>query len=209
MSAQIAAENPAIVAKSVWMLGGPGPPQQARGMRQAGANCHNITMIGPVFAIDPDQDAGCPQAISRGQHFNALRIGQQREIAGRQRRAYGGDLGIHFGIQRAIMRIASGTKDAGTTIAVIDRGRYRGHHRTGFFQSLDQGHGPRLMFDRRPGIRGSTWWLGRIAAGRAMDTVQRLRLLIVRLEILVGDRLGGRDATAMLDLLEVGWAKPV
>ena len=60
------------------------------------------------------------------------------------------------------------------------------------------------MFDRWPGMGGSPWRLGRIAAALAMDTEQGDSVLIVRLEILVGDRPGGREASAMLDFLEVG-----
>ena len=204
MSAEIATENPRIVAKSVWMPGGSGSSQQARGMRQTSANRDNIAMIGPVLAIDPDKDTSRSRAISGGQNFKTFCMGQQREIAGRQRRTDCGDFGIHFGIQCAIMCIASGTKYAGAAIAIIDRGRYRGNIRSGFFQSFDQSRGSRLMFDRWPGIGGSSWWFGWIATSRAMDMEQRLRFLIIRFEILVGDRPGGRDAIAMLDFLEVG-----
>ena len=130
-------QNPGIVAKSVWKPGSPGSSQQTRGMRQAGANRDSIAVMSSILAIQPDQDAGCPRAISGGQYFKAFRVGRRREIAGRQRRTDSGDLGIHFGIQRAIMRIASGTKYAGATVTVIDCGRYRRDLGAGFFQSLD------------------------------------------------------------------------
>ena len=67
----------------------------------------------------------------------------------------------------------------------------------------------RLVRDRRVWVRRARRRLGRILAARAVHLVVLLRERVVRLELVVRDRPGGRDAVVMLQLAEVLLAKPV
>src|SRR6059058_291875 len=60
-----------------------------------------------------------------------------------------------------------------------------------------------------PGTDRARWRLGRILAARAVHVVGDFGLLVVRLEVLVGDRPCRRAAIAVAKLAEVLGAKPV
>ena len=67
----------------------------------------------------------------------------------------------------------------------------------------------RLVRDRRERVGRARRRLGRILAARAVHLVELLRLGVVRLELVVGDRPRGRDAVVVVDLAEVLGAQPV
>jgi hypothetical protein len=68
---------------------------------------------------------------------------------------------------------------------------------------------PRLVGDRRERIRRTGRWLGRVLAARAMYLVELLGLGVVRLDLVVGDRPGGRDAIVVAKLAEILGAQAV
>ena len=68
---------------------------------------------------------------------------------------------------------------------------------------------PRLVRDRRVRIRSARGRLGRVLPARPVHLVSLLRERVVRLELVVRDRPGGRDAVVMADLSEVLLAEPV
>ena len=68
---------------------------------------------------------------------------------------------------------------------------------------------PRLVRDGRVGVGPAGRRLGRILAPRSVHLVELLREGVVRLELVVGDRPGRRDAVVMLQLAEVLLAQPV
>ena len=67
----------------------------------------------------------------------------------------------------------------------------------------------RLVRDGRERIRRARRRLGRILAAGAVHLVELLGLRVVRLELVVGDRPGGRDAVVVVELAEVLLAQPV
>jgi hypothetical protein len=66
----------------------------------------------------------------------------------------------------------------------------------------------RLVRDRRMRERAGAARLGRVLAVLPVHEVQLLGLRVVRLEIVVGDRPGRRDAAVVADLAEVALAEP-
>ncbi len=68
---------------------------------------------------------------------------------------------------------------------------------------------PRLVRDRRERVRPARGRLGRILAARAVHLVELLGLRVVRLELVVGDRPGGRDPVVVAELAEVLLAQAV
>ena len=62
---------------------------------------------------------------------------------------------------------------------------------------------PRLVGDRRERIRRARRRLGGILAAGAVHLVELLRLRVVRLQLLVGDRPRGRDTVVVAELAEV------
>src|SRR5262249_35652818 len=67
---------------------------------------------------------------------------------------------------------------------------------------------PRLMADRRPGIRFGRMRLGWIFAAISVYLIKPLGLAVVRLHIVVRDRPGRRDAGVMSYFSEVLAAQP-
>ena len=68
---------------------------------------------------------------------------------------------------------------------------------------------PRLVRHGGMRVRRARRRLGRILAPRAVHLVELLRQRVVRLELVVGDRPGRRDAVVVLQLAEVLLAQPV
>ena len=66
---------------------------------------------------------------------------------------------------------------------------------------------PRLVRDGGVGEWARARRLGGVLAGLAVDEVESLGLGVVRLEVGVGDGPGGGDASVVLDLVEVAFAK--
>jgi len=67
----------------------------------------------------------------------------------------------------------------------------------------------RLVGDGREWIRLACRRLGRVLAPGAVHVVELFGLRVVGLELVVGDRPGGRDAVVVAKLAEVLLAKPV
>ncbi len=67
----------------------------------------------------------------------------------------------------------------------------------------------RLVRDRRVRVRRARRRLGRVLAAGAVHLVELLGLRVVRLQLVVGDRPGGRDAVVVAELAEVLLAQPV
>jgi hypothetical protein len=67
---------------------------------------------------------------------------------------------------------------------------------------------PRLVADRRIGVRPGGGRLGRILPALAVDEVEALRLVVVGREVLVRERPRGRDAGVVANLAEVPFAEP-
>jgi hypothetical protein len=67
---------------------------------------------------------------------------------------------------------------------------------------------PGLMFHRGIGIGVDGRRLGRVLASCAMDMEQGLRGIVIGVEVAILERPGRRDATGMVDLVEIALAQP-
>ena len=157
----------------------------------------SVTAVPAVVRLEPDD----------------LRVRQQRHVRVLERRPHAEHLGVGLGVDEAREAVAGGAADARAVrhVRLVEHDPARGVERVvaGRVEVVGELLDPRLVRHRRMRVRRARRRLGRVLAARAVHLVELLGLRVVRLELVVGDRPGGRDAVVVLQLAEVLLAQPV
>ena len=142
-----------------------------------------------------------------------LRVRQQRDVRVLERRPHAEHLGVRLRVDEAREAVAGRTADAGAErrVRLVEHDPARRVERVvaGGREVVGELLDPRLVRDGGMRVRRARRRLGRVLAARAVHLVELLGERVVRLQLVVGDRPGRRDAVVVLQLAEVLLAKPV
>jgi hypothetical protein len=160
-----------------------------------------------------DYDASDCRALRVRLQPDRLRVREQRHVRMLERWAYGDHLGIRLRVDNTWEAVAVGAAHAPRVgrVRLVEHDPARSVKRVvaRAGQIVRELLDARLVRDRRVRVVVACMRLGRILAARSVNLVELLRLRVVRLELLVGDRPRGRDAVVVLELAEVLLAKAV
>ena len=130
-----------------------------------------------------------------------------------ERRAHAEHLGVGLRVDEAREAVAGRAADARAVrhVRLVEQDPARGVERVVARGGEVVGEllDPRLVRDGRVRVRRARRALGRVLAAVAVHLVELLGLRVVRLELVVGDRPGGRDAVVVAELAEVLRPQPV
>ena len=164
----------------------------------------------PACSTTTPRDRAAVRARLETEH---LGVGEHRDVVVLQRRADAEHLRVGLGVHEAREAVAGGAAHA---VAVRHVGLDEPHAarrverpQPGGLEVVGELLDARLVADRGIRVRRRGGRLGRVLAARAVDLVALLGERVVRLQLLVGDRPGGRDAVVVAQLAEVLLAQPV
>ena len=161
--------------------------------------------LGLAVSLDQDRGDGCAGLV-RLQPTGAC-VRQERHVGVLERRADAEHLGVRLAVHRTREAVAVLAPHARAVrhVRLDQSNAARRMERViaGAGQVVGELLDPRLVRDGRERIRRARMRFGRILAAGAVHLVQLLGPRVVRLEHVVGDRPGGRDAVVMVELAEV------
>ena len=132
---------------------------------------------------------------------------QQGDVRMLERRAHADHLGVGLGVEDAGEAVAVGAAHARAVgrVRLVEEDPARRMERVvaGARQVVGELLDARLVRDRRMRVVAARVRLGRVLPAGTVHLVELLGLRVVRLELVVGDRPGGRDAVVVLKLAEV------
>ena len=136
-----------------------------------------------------------------------LGAGEEGHVWVLERRPDGDHLGVGFGVHEAREAVAVLTPHALAVgrVALVEQDPARRVERVEALlgEVVGQLLDPGLVRDRGERVGSARRRIGRILPARAVDLVELLRLGVVRLHVLVGDRPRRRDPVVVLELAEV------
>ena len=148
-----------------------------------------------------------------GLELHGLGVRQQRDVRVLEGGPHPEHLRVRLSVHRAREAVAVLAADAGAVRHVAlgqpDAARRVERVESGRGEIVGELLDPRLVRDGRERVRSACRRLGRILASGAVNLVEVLSLRVVRLQLVVGDRPGGRDAVVVAKLAEVLLAEPV
>ena len=152
-----------------------------------------------------------PASVSlQARHLVVHQQGDVRVLEGGEDR---NGLGIGLGVHQARVAVAPGAADAGAgrEVGLVEEDAAGCVKRVvaGFLQVVVDLLDPGLVADGRVRVLAAPGTLGGIVAMVAVDLVEPLGLGVPGLEVLVGERPGGRDAVSVFKLAEVTGAQAV
>jgi hypothetical protein len=172
-----------------------------------------ITGVGfrcPV-ALDDDTRDRCAGRVRL--ELDRLRVRQQRDVVVLERRSHAQDLRVGLGVHRTrkpVAVAAAHTRAVGH-VRLVEQDSAGGVE--GVVACVGQLVGelldPRLVRHSGMRVRRTGRRLRRVLASRSVNLVDLLGLRVVRLEVVVRDRPGRRDAVVVAKLAEVLCAQPV
>ena len=167
--------------------------------------------LGLAVHLDDDRRDLVPRPVRL--ELDHARVRQQRHVRMLERRPHAEHLGVGLGVDQAGEAVARRAADA-VAVGQVRLGQPDAARRVervvaGRLEVVRELLDPRLVRDRGERVRRARGRLGRVLAARAADLVELLRQRVVRLDLLVLDRPGRRDAAGMLELAEVLLAEAV
>ncbi len=210
----VAADLARAVGQAIRVPVGSRPEQDGGAVGGPGRDRHDVGLV-DLLAAAPADHHGRDGSGRPGPCLEALDFGvdQQGDVRLVQDRAHGDDVGVGLGVYQARVAITPGTADAlaGRPVRLVEQdaaGRVeRVVARSG--QGVGDLLDPRLVRHRRPRVLLRAVALGGILAVHSVDLVEPLGLGVPRLELVIGQRPGGRDAVGVLELAEIPGPQPV
>jgi hypothetical protein len=185
--------------------------QQYGGIDRAAGDNHEVRaeLHGRPVDLGHDLRDRPPGRVGLEPHHVGVR--QHRDVLVLQRRVDADHLRVRLRLEQARESVHPITPDAHAVPAraalrvldEIDADREMERMQPLLVQVVAQLLDPGLVLDRREAVRRTGRTLGGVLAVAAVDPVQVLGLRVVRLEVLVPQRPGGRDAAVVPQLPEV------
>ena len=187
--------------------------EELRGVGRTCCDDDHVRGVDLFLAVAAHHDARHRPTGSIGVESRHLGVDEQRHVRHTEHRPYRDGLRIGLGVHETRVPVAPRAADAVAARAVVlveqDPARRVERVISTLLEVVGQLLDPRLVRHGRPRILLAPVPLGRVLTVVAVHLVEPFGFRVVRLEVVVGQRPGGRDPVDMPEITEVPGPEPV
>ena len=184
-----------------------GHEQHLRGIRRPAGEHDEVARVRLPLAVVLDDHLGHRRAVGVRLELDDLRVGEELDVRMLEGRPHTEHVRVRLAVDGAgeavAVRAAHARAVGHVRLVQPDPARRVEGVVPGGGQVVGELLDPRLVRDGRERVRSARVGLGRVLVVSAVHLVEVLRLGVVGLDLVVGDRPGRRDAVVVLELPEV------